>query len=243
MPSAQVSRRCVKPWRNSAALPYSASPSTQPKRVPAASTRPTSSSAIRHLGWPVTVSGTPARRRRPGSPAHVSGRNRRRPTQTGTSPRARVSETSAWQFARLPRSPQYWRCTPTESLPCFTRAVSSTTSTAPGPPTSRSAVRASSASSGSVAQGEAAMKWCGCGTSPGATRAAIGSTLLRLPGSSRPFRYSGARCRRAERERADRKGASHRSNSAARPTDRERAMAPASRRPPLQRTPAGKVAE
>ena len=38
-----------------------------------------------------------------------------------------------------PRQPQYCRATPTESLPFFGRAVSSTTSTASGPPTSASA--------------------------------------------------------------------------------------------------------
>src|SRR3954464_13974731 len=103
-------------------------------------TRSTSSSAISGFASGRRCpSGTPARAQRPGSAVHSSGRNRRSPTGTGTSPLARVSETRTWQLARLPRQPQHCRATPTECLPCFGRAVSSITSTASGPPTSASA--------------------------------------------------------------------------------------------------------
>src|SRR3954447_21248505 len=167
-------------------------PRTHPKRAPETNTRSISSSAIAHFGRYATVPGTPAAARRVASPLQSSGRNRRRPTPTGTSARAKVSETRAWQLARLPSWPQYWRLTPTEWRPCFTRAVSSTTRAASGPPTSRSA-RPSAAltswsSRGAVAQGEVETKWCSCWVSAGATLAAMGSTLLRSPGRSRPLR-------------------------------------------------------
>jgi hypothetical protein len=74
--------------------------------------------------------------------------------------RASVSETSDWQFAVLPSAPQYWRATPTECTPFFGSAVSSMISTASGPPTSRSASRASTASSGPLFQAGLLMKWC-----------------------------------------------------------------------------------
>lgn len=92
--------------RNSATLPYSASPSTQPtstqpNRTPPPRRRPISSSAIRHLGRKAIAGGTPTRSRRRASPPKPSGRTRRSATGIGTSPRANVSVTSAWQFARL----------------------------------------------------------------------------------------------------------------------------------------------
>ncbi len=58
---------------------------------------------------------------------------------TGTSSWASVSETRVWQFAFLPSAEAYCGATPTECWPFFGRAVSSMTSTASGPPTSRSA--------------------------------------------------------------------------------------------------------
>src|SRR3954471_19662319 len=179
--------RPAGPARTSPPLPYSASARTAPKRAPEASTRSISSSAIRHFGRYATVSGTPAAARRVASPPQSSGRNSRRPTPTGTSLRARVRETSDWQLARLPSWPQYWRLTPTEWRPCFTSAVSSTTSTASGPPTKRSAARTSSSSRGAVAQGEAETKWCSCWVSAGATLAAIGSIVFLSPRRVRAF--------------------------------------------------------
>ena len=97
---------------------------------------------------------------RAGSATHSSGRNRRRPTGTGTSPCARVRETRDWQFAFLPSWPQYCRATPTDRVPFLGRAVSSITREAFAPPTSRSASRASSAQRGLSSQAGLAMKCC-----------------------------------------------------------------------------------
>ena len=44
----------------------------------------------------------------------LSGRNRRKPTGTGTSFRASVTDTSVWQFALLPSIEAYCGATPTE---------------------------------------------------------------------------------------------------------------------------------
>src|ERR687883_595998 len=106
-----------------------------PNRRPAARSRSSWAGAISPLLRGTTsASGTPAAAQRAGSPVHLSGRNRRSPTGTGTSRPASVSETSAWQLAFLPSWPQYCRSTPTESVPFFGSAVSSTTSAASGPP-------------------------------------------------------------------------------------------------------------
>jgi len=59
-----------------------------------------------------------------------------------------VSETSDWQFVCLPSSPQYCGATPTERVPFFGIAVSSTTSTASPPPSNPSACSASTRHSG-----------------------------------------------------------------------------------------------
>ena len=45
-----------------------------------------------------------------------------------------VGRKNGWQLSTLPAVPEYWRCTPTEVVPFFRNPVSSTTSTAPGPP-------------------------------------------------------------------------------------------------------------
>lgn len=45
---------------------------------------------------------------------------------TGTSPEASVSDTSVWQLAFLPKAEAYCGATPTEHLPFFGNAVSST---------------------------------------------------------------------------------------------------------------------
>jgi hypothetical protein len=75
-----------------------------------------------------------------------------------------------------------------EAEPFFGSAVSSTTSTASAPPTSASAFAASTASSGAPSQeGLATKLWSwSCAARP--RRIAIGCTLLRSPGSSRPRR-------------------------------------------------------
>src|SRR5215207_2161524 len=92
-------------------------------------------------------------------------------------------------------------------------------STASAPPTRRSASRASPAASGAACQAGLLMTWGSWSPSAGATRAAIGCTLLRSPGPSRPRTYTGAQRCRVLWPRASRKGASHsaraRSQSAA----------------------------
>jgi len=76
------------------------------------------------------------------------------------SPRASVSDTSVWQLVVLPALPAYCRATPTECRPCLSSAVSSTISTASGPPTRACAFSASTRSRGSGGQQEAHTKWC-----------------------------------------------------------------------------------
>src|SRR5882762_8397597 len=83
--------------------------------------------------------GTPARFIRAGSFVQLSGTKRRNAIITGTSRRASVSDTNVWQLAVLPSVEAYCGATPTERSPFFGIAVSSMTSTASLPPTSRSA--------------------------------------------------------------------------------------------------------
>ena len=92
--------------------------------------------------------GTRAFAIRPASLVQLSGRNRRKPIITGTSSRASVSDTSVWQLAVLPSAEAYCGATPTECVPFFGSAVSSTTRTPLAPPISLSAWIASSSSSG-----------------------------------------------------------------------------------------------
>ena len=63
--------------------------------------------------------GTPARVIRSGSSVQVSGKKSRRPTITGTSRDARVTETSDWQLDVLPSAEAYCAATPTECCPFF----------------------------------------------------------------------------------------------------------------------------
>jgi hypothetical protein len=58
-----------------------------------------------------------------GSSVQLSGRNSRRPTITGTSREASVTETSDGQLAALPSAEAYWGATPTELCPFFGNAV------------------------------------------------------------------------------------------------------------------------
>jgi len=70
--------------------------------------RSTSAKAISGLDRAVRCSiGTRARFKRDTLLVQLSGRKRRNATITGTSPRARVSDTSVWQFAVLPREDAY----------------------------------------------------------------------------------------------------------------------------------------
>ena len=110
--------RVLQPWRKVGLLPNPASASTQRKCSPAAISRSISARAISGLVCAArAASGTPAAAQRSGSSVQQVGRNSRSPTGTGTSPRASVSETSTWQFAVLPSSPQYCGATPTEAVP------------------------------------------------------------------------------------------------------------------------------
>jgi hypothetical protein len=74
------------------------------------------------------------------------------------------------------------------ALPCFGSAVSSTTSTAAGPPTSASAFATRSRRKGASLQAGLAMKWCSWSWPFWPSRAAMGWRLLRSPGPSRPCR-------------------------------------------------------
>ena len=90
--------------------------------------RPRGAALLRHAGPPQPRRiGHPLARQGPGQRP-----GRRSATGTGTSPRASVSETRAWQLAFLPSAPAYRWATPTEAEPFFGRAVSSTTGTASG---------------------------------------------------------------------------------------------------------------
>jgi len=83
--------------------------------MPAAINRSISARAISGFVRDVRMaSGTPALAIRSVSLVQLSGRNRRKPTGTGTSSRASVTETSVWQFALFPSIEAYCGATPTE---------------------------------------------------------------------------------------------------------------------------------
>src|SRR5215208_1057343 len=215
MPTAQARPRALRPWRKAAPIPYPASARARPKRTPAAATRSISASAISVLARARQCSpGTPASAQRSGSLVHSSGRNNLSPSGTGTSSWARVSETRTWQFACLPRAPQYWRATPTERWPFLGKAVSSITSTALGPPTRASAFPARTARKGASSQAGLAMKCCSWSCPPSPRRLASGCRLLRPSGPSRPCRYKGAQRRRVLRPITSKNGASQVSRAA-----------------------------
>src|SRR5215216_3651790 len=215
MPTAQARPRALRPWRKAAPIPYPASARARPKRTPAATTRSISARAISVLARTRRCSsGTPASAQRSGSLAHSSGRNNLSPSGTGTSSWARVSETRTWQFACLPRAPQYWRATPTERRPFLGKAVSSITSTALGPPTRASAFPARTARKGASSQAGLAMKCCSWSCPPSPRRTASGCRLLRPSGPSRPCRYKGAQRRRVLRPITSKNGASQVSRAA-----------------------------
>ncbi len=62
---------------------------------------------------------------RSASSVQLSDRKSRRPTITGTSREARVTDTSDWQLDVLPSDEAYCGATATESCPFFGNAVSS----------------------------------------------------------------------------------------------------------------------
>src|SRR3978361_759416 len=153
-------------------------------------------------------SGTLACARRASPGAQFLGKYSRKAIGIGTSCCAKVSETSTWQFACLPSTPQCCRLTPTECLRCLGSAVSSTIITASLPPTKASAVLRSTCSKGAVHQGEVDTKWWSCCVCPGHTRSAIGSTLFRAPGPISPCKYRGSQQRCSERLKTARNGSS-----------------------------------
>src|SRR5215471_1116926 len=161
MPTAQVRPRSLKPCRNGALKPYPASARTQPKRTPAARTRSISTSAISSLViYFRRSSGTAARSSRAASLTQLSGRNSLSPTMIGTSPDARVSDTSVWQLAFLPSAEVYCGATPTECSPFLGSAVSSMISQASSRPTILSASASSTLSTGAASHGPLAIKSC-----------------------------------------------------------------------------------
>ena len=89
----------------------------------------------------------------------VSGRKSRRPTITGTSREAKVTETSDWQLDVLPSAEAYCGATPTECCPFFGNAVSSMTRKPRSSPTKRFASFSRAASIGALSQTPVAMKW------------------------------------------------------------------------------------
>src|SRR5262245_65187154 len=103
----------------------------QPKRTPAAMARSISARAISGFVRAVRYSaGTPARSNRARLLVQLSGRNSRKASMTGTSPRASVSDTRVWQLAVFPSAEAYCAATPTECVPFLGIAVSSITRTA-----------------------------------------------------------------------------------------------------------------
>ena len=99
------------------------------------------------------------------------------------------------ELSCLPSCPQYCRATPTECLPFLGKPVSSRINARIRPRrsmTGRTCVR-TAVSTASSDQSALATKWCSdwCAacTRAGWIRAAIGSTLLRSPGSSSPAQY------------------------------------------------------
>lgn len=126
------------------------------------------------------------------SSALQGGRPKGLPRALGRSPACRAGHHTAWrpQPSAGPARPGRCRRSPSAAP----------RSTSPWPPTSRSAGRISSSSSGVVGQGEVETKGCSCCVSPGAAaRAALGSMRLRSPGRISPLRSNGARRSRRDR--------------------------------------------
>ena len=111
--------------RRSVALsPNSASPTTAVTVNPAARTWRSSVKANCHFGANATVAGIRARARWRGV-SHSSGRYSVAPSSHARTPVHSATVTAVWQFAILPRAPQYCRATPTEAVPCLGKLVPS----------------------------------------------------------------------------------------------------------------------
>src|SRR6185312_14511956 len=100
--------------------------------------------------------------------------------------------TITWQFSTLPNSPQYWRATPAECTPFLALEVSSVIQKRTGPCASiagSTALRIAVSTAVSL-HGPSDTKFnrvlCLVRAVAGASRAALGSTLLRPSASRRP---------------------------------------------------------
>ena len=100
--------------------------------------------------------------------------------------------TSDWQLAVVPTRPEYWMATPTECRPLLSRVVSSTIQCSMAPldciaGTTRPSTRSRTGPSLQLASlTKCWIAWCRRETFPLSRRSAIGSMLLRSPGSSSP---------------------------------------------------------
>ena len=116
-PYARPSRS--RPARNAAWLPSSASTTTPVSVKPARRTVRTCADAIRHFSRTRTVAGMPAVSQRAGSVVHDTGRYRSNASGHVRPSAINALETATWQLPIVPSAPQYWRCTPTDCVPCF----------------------------------------------------------------------------------------------------------------------------
>ncbi len=110
--------------RNVALSPNSASPTTAVTVKPAARTWRSSVNANCHLGANATAAGIFARLRCR-DVSHASGRYSVAPSSQARVPVHSATVTAVWQFAILPRAPQYCRATPTDAGPCLGKLVPS----------------------------------------------------------------------------------------------------------------------
>jgi hypothetical protein len=152
-------------------------------------------SAICGLLRNTTSAGTLARNRRAASPAQLSGRYNRHATGRLAVAVATDSETATWQLSCLPSCPQYCRATPTECRPFLGKPVSSIIHPSTGPAaaiagrTASRTARSRTVSSHGDWPTKCKSDWCSAAVRSGRKRAAIGSTLLRSPGNSKPVQY------------------------------------------------------
>lgn len=100
--------------------------------------------------------------------------------------------TSDWQLAVVPTRPEYWMATPTDCRPLLSKVVSSTIQCSMVPRfciagTTRPSTRSRTGPSFQLASlTKCWIDWWRRETFPLSSRSAIGSMLLRSPGSSSP---------------------------------------------------------
>ena len=108
-----------------------------------------------------------------------------------------------WQLAVVPTRPEYWMATPTDCRPLLSKVVSSTIQGSMVPRfciagTTRPSTRSRTGPSFQLASlTKCWIDWCRRETFPLSRRSAIGSMLLRSPGSSSPVMESLSPRRRA----------------------------------------------